>query len=182
MNTTLEVQPEFDDEFCEIVDGRLVQKAMCAETQWLVSIIAGWVGTYIREHRLGRTIDEAKFLLRVSGNHRIPAVAYLSFDRWPSAKRLPRGDYWEVAPDLAIDVVGPIDNATYLMAKIADYLRAGCKAVWIVWPDAEQIHVYDSPKSVKIYGITDTLEGDPIVPGFRLPLIELFPPEETSAP
>ena len=67
------------------------------------------------------------------------------------------------------------------MEKVADYFRAGCKAVWVVWPNAEQIHVYSSPKSVKIYGVGDTLEGDPVVPGFRLPLIELFPPEELSA-
>ena len=182
MSGIVSVPTDVNDEFCELVDGQLVEKAMWAETQWLVSSIAERVGSYIRGHRLGRTFNEAKFSLPHSGNLRIPAVAYVSFARWSSSKRLPHGPHWEVAPDLAIDVVGPIDNATYLMTKIGDYLRAGCKAVWVVWPDAEQIHVYSSPTSVKICGITEILEGDPVVPGFRLPLIELFPPEEVPAP
>ena len=166
---------EVDEEFCELVDGQLVAKSMWAGTQFVVSEIAGFLGSHVREHRLGWSIIEAKFSLPHTSNHRIPAVAFVSYVQWPRAKTLPNGPVWEVAPDLAVDVVGPIDNATYLMGKIADYLRAGCKAVWIIWPSLEQIHVYDSPKSVKIYSQTDTLEGDPVIPGFRLPLIELFP-------
>jgi hypothetical protein len=36
------------------------------------------------------------------------------------------------------------------------------------------VYVYDSPTSVRILTRTDGLSGDPIVPLFRLPLVELF--------
>ncbi len=180
MNELRATPKGIDEEFCELVDGQLFEKSMWAETQFVVSDIAGFLGSHIREHRLGRTIIEAKFSLPYTVNHRIPAVAFVSYGQWPKSKPLPRGPVWAVAPDLAIDVVSPIDNACNLMDKVTDYFGAGCKAVWVVWTNLEQIQVYSSPKSVEIYGVTDILVGDPVVPGFRLPLIELFPPEESE--
>ena len=180
MNELQATPKEVDEEFCELVDGQFVEKSMWAETQFIVSDIAFFVGSYVREHRLGWVIIEEKFSLPHTDNHRIPAVAFVSYGQWPKSKPLPNSPVWVAAPDLAIDVVGPIDNAIYLMEKMKEYFTAGCKAVWIVWPSPEQIHVYDSTKSVKIYSQTDILEGDPVVPGFRLPLLELFPIEESD--
>ena len=64
------------------------------------------------------------------------------------------------------------------MDKMVEYFTAGCKAVWIVWPNLEQVHVYDSPTSVRIFAQGDVLEGDPVVPGFRLAIAVLFPPDD----
>ena len=177
-----EPEPLFDDEHFELVDGLLLEKTMGAEEQLIDSDLLVWLSQYVREQGLGWTVMECKFALPKVGNNRIPDLAFVSYATWPKAKRRPKGAKWAVAPDLAVEVISPSDVGKDLIAKIGEYFRAGCKAVWVVWPDAEQIHVYDSPKSVKIYGATDTLEGDPVVPGFRLPLIELFPPEEAPAP
>jgi Uma2 family endonuclease len=58
--------------------------------------------------------------------------------------------------------------------KIAEYFHAGVERVWVVLPSQEQVYVYDSPSSVRILTRTDELSGDPILPHFRLPLVELF--------
>lgn len=177
-----EPEPLFDDEHFELVDGQLVEKVMGAEEQSIDSDLLSWLSPYVREHGLGRAVMECKFALPKVGNNRIPDLAYVSYDEWPKSKGRPKGPFWPIAPDLAVEIISPTDVGRDSMDKVKEYFTAGCKAVWVVWPNLEQIHVYSSPKSVKIYGITDTLEGDPVVPGFRLPLIELFPPEEPEAP
>jgi len=173
-------EPLFDDEHFELVDGYLVEKAMGCEEQWIDSQMAMFLGLYIREYDLGRCVVEGKFALPNSKNRRIPDLAFISYSTWPKAKKIPSVAFMSIAPDLVVEVISPSDGGRDIIKKMQEYFRAGCKAVWVVWPDAEQIHVYASPKSVTIYGITDILEGDPVVPGFRLPLIELFPPEEAA--
>ena len=176
-----ETEPLFDDEHFELVEGQLVEKSMGFQEQLVDSKLYAILAVFLHSHDIGRAVMEGKFALPNSNNRRIPDLAYISYATWPKAKPFPKKAYASMAPDLAVEVISPSDGGRDIVDKMLEYFRAGCKAVWVVWPNAEQIHVYSSPKSVKIYGITDILEGDPVVPGFRLPLIELFPPEELSA-
>jgi Uma2 family endonuclease len=114
-----------------------------------------------------------------TGRKRRPDVAFVSFDRWPLTHRIPRTDAWEVVPNLAVEVVSRTDSVDSIVDKIAEYFHAGVNRVWVVFPSQEQVYVYDSPTSVRILTRTDELSGDPILPNFRLPLVELF--EETEA-
>ncbi len=173
-----EEEPLFDDEHFELIDGHLVEKPMGIEEQTIDSDLHLWLGTFVRDHGLGRTVVEGKFALPNVGNNRIPDLAFVSYATWPKAKRRPKGPLWRVAPDLAVEVIRPTDGGADVMTKMKEYFTAGCKSVWIVWPGLEQIHVYTSPAAVRIFGGSDTLIGDPVVPGFRLELEELFPADE----
>ena len=51
---------------------------------------------------------------------------------------------WDVAPDLAVEVVSPTDRAEELAEKIAEYFQAGVRLVWVVYPVFRLIHVYES--------------------------------------
>jgi hypothetical protein len=50
----------------------------------------------------------------------------------------------------------------------------------LVLPNVEQVHVYTSPSAVRILTKTEDLTADPLFPGFRVPLAELFPAAEES--
>ena len=171
-------EPLFDDEHFELVSGELVKKAMGIEEQVIDSDLHLWLGAFVRDHGLGRTVTEGKFALPKVGNNRIPDLAFVSYSTWPKSKGRPKGAFWAVAPDLAIEVISPTDVGRASMDKMVEYFTAGCKAVWIVWPNLEQVHVYDSPTSVRIFAQGDVLEGDPVVPGFRLAIAVLFPPDD----
>jgi Uma2 family endonuclease len=68
------------------------------------------------------------------------------------------------------------------MNKIAEYFRAGVEGVWVVFPSQEQIHVYESPTSVRILTRADALRGEPVLPHFQLPVAALFDEvEETES-
>jgi hypothetical protein len=101
-------------------------------------------------------------------------VAFVSFERWPKQRRIPRTEAWEVVPNLAVEVVSRTDSVDYIVDKVVEYFHAGVERVWVVFPSQEHVYVYESPTRVQILTRTDELCGEPILPQFRLPLGELF--------
>jgi len=141
----------------------------------LATLLAARLETFAQQHQLGRAVQEMLFDLTVpTGWKRRPDVAFVSFDRWPLQRRIPRTEAWEVVPNLAVEVVSRSDSVDYIVDKVAEYFRAGVERVWVVFPSQRQVYAYDSPTSVRILARTDELSGDPILPHFRLPLVELF--------
>jgi Uma2 family endonuclease len=115
----------------------------------------------------------------VSRNRR-PDVAFVTYERWPKNRLIPSTDNaWEVTPDLAIEVASPNDLADDIMQKITEYFQAGVRLVWIVYPLQRLVYVHESPSQVHVLTYTDELDGGSVLPGFRLPLVNLF--QETTA-
>ena len=79
--------------------------------------------------------------LPVDRNRR-PDVAWVSFQRWPKDRPMPDKNAWEVAPNVAAEVVSPTDLVEELMQKISEYFRAGVELVWVVYPNEQLVHVY----------------------------------------
>ena len=111
---------------------------------------------------------------------RRPDAAFVSFDRWPQQRRIPRTEAWEVVPNLAVEVVSPSDTIKHVMEKVAEYFQVGVECVWVILPSQEHIYVYESSTSVHILSRTDILRGEPVLPQFQLPVAELF--DDTEAP
>jgi Uma2 family endonuclease len=175
------VQTPDEEVLYEVVDDQVVELApMGAYEVRLATLLTARIETFAQQHQLGRAMQEMLFDLTVAtGRKRRPDVAFVSFDRWPLTRRIPRTEAWEVVPNLAVEVVSRSDSVDYIVDKVAEYFHAGVKHVWVVFPSQEQVYVYDSPSSVRILTRTDELSGDPILPHFRLPLVELF--EDTAA-
>jgi Uma2 family endonuclease len=124
-------------------------------------------------------VIDVLFDLRPAVNRsRQPDMALVCFDRWARGKKIPRGAAWRVVPDLAVEVVSPTDSADGLIEKVHEYFDAGCRLVWVVYPTFEEVYIYESPKAIRVLGRDDALDGGDVLPGFRLPLAELFAPEE----
>ncbi len=79
-------------------------------------------------------------------------------------------------PDLCAEVVGSHDGAERVRGAVADYLAAGVRLVWVIYPDLQLADVYEAADRVRVLGRADSLDGGPVLPGFRLALAELFPP------
>jgi Uma2 family endonuclease len=99
-------------------------------------------------------------------------IAFVRKDRIP-AGGLPKS-YIPFAPDLAVEVVSPNDTMEEVEEKVVEWLTAGTKAVWVVLPKQRIIKVYRTPTSVRILTVNDELDGEDVVPGFRLPVNRVF--------
>ncbi len=103
---------------------------------------------------------------------RAPDVAFISTQRLPQGQ-LPEG-FVQGAPDLAVEVLSPSDNPVEVQQKVRDYLEAGARVVWVVAPQAKTATVYRADGSARLLRDSEALEGEDFLPGFTLPLAEVF--------
>ncbi len=158
----------------ELVKGELRKMAPAGyEHGTLAAVFTGSLVTYVRAQKLGTvTAAETGFKLATDPDTvRAPDVAFISQKRLDEVG--PVKGYWPGAPDLAVEVVSPSDLYTEVSEKVAEWLRAGSRMVVVVNPRNQQVLVH-SPTQVKVLGVDDTLEGADVVPGWQLPIKELF--------
>jgi Uma2 family endonuclease len=101
-------------------------------------------------------------------------VGFISTTRQP---KRPHVAWNPLAPDLAVEVVSPTDSAKDIGDKIVNYLAAGTVA-WYVYPDDQEVKVYEAGEPVKTLTINDTLDGGKVLPGFTLAVKDIFPADE----
>ena len=104
---------------------------------------------------------------------RIPEVAFLSWNRFPN-QRVPTEPIPDVAPDLAVEVSSTGNTAREMARKRQDYFAAGVQVVWQIDPHTRTVEVFTSPEQSTVLHEAQTLEGGTVLPGFTLPLQELF--------
>jgi Uma2 family endonuclease len=81
--------------------------------------------------------------------------------------------FWELAPDLAIEVISPSETAEEIQEKVFDYLLAGTALVWVIYPRRRQIVVHSPDGVARTLQEQDRLEAD-LEPGFSCFVADLF--------
>jgi Uma2 family endonuclease len=120
----------------------------------------------------GYILVEAGYQLSVSPpTIRQPDVSYLTARR---VDQTPEDAYFEGAPDLAIEIVSPGNSAADLEEKIQQYLAAGGRAVWVVYPKLRRVHVHRADGTITALTIDQQLTAEDIVPGLSIPVSSLF--------
>lgn len=175
-------RPSSSEALYEVVDGVRVE---LTEMSMLSNIVKTRLhvrlGSFVEQHNLGFSAVETMFILDAKRDlQRRPDVAFVSFGRWPAEKEFSWEGEWEVIPDLCVEVTSPTDLFHDVLAKTLEYLSYGVHQVWVVSPVEQQIHVYESPRKVSILGPGDTLTCERL-PGFALPVAELFPKQTTPS-
>jgi Uma2 family endonuclease len=160
----------------EVVDGQYSElPPMSTYAGVLASRLHTRLGVFVESRRCGQAVMEVLFGLDpASRSRRRPDVAFVSEERWPRSRPLPNTDPWPVVPDLAVEVVSPSDLAEAVRLKILEYFRHGVTQVWVVWPQARCVDVYESATLPRVLTADDTLDGGSILPGFSLLLREYF--------
>jgi Uma2 family endonuclease len=105
-----------------------------------------------------------------------PDVAFIARDRVPKGKFSAK--YWDVVPDLVVEVVSPSDRYTEVDEKVAEYLAAGVRVVIVLNPRRKSAAVHRGDLTVRIFQENETLLCEDVVPGFKLDLAKLFASEQ----
>jgi Uma2 family endonuclease len=92
-----------------------------------------------------------------------PDLALVHRDRLPVPE--PRG-FLELGPELVIEVLSPGDRPGEVLAKVADWLSAGTKLVWVIDPARHVARVYRHDGTEQIVTADEALDGEDVVPGF----------------
>ena len=159
---------------CELVEGTLVEKTMGSNK---VPRVAGFVLTflnmYLMRHNLGIAAGPDGTLRLTSGLLRVPDVSFVSWDRLPDRKK-PSGPVPTLNLDLAVEVLSKANTKKEIRRKLHEYFDSGVTLVWLIDPKKKNARVYTSIDDSMLLTEDDSLDGEKILPGFRLSLRELF--------
>lgn len=166
--------PEEDGYRLELSRGRLVREPGPGPLHSQVTgrlFVTLW--TFVERKGLGLVFVESAFTLaNDEAIVRVSDVAFVSSERIPEEGVTHR--FWELAPDLVVEVVSPSNRVSEMQQKTMEYLRAGTRLLWIVDPSERTVTVYRSRSDIRILEADDVLAGEDVLPGLRIPVAELF--------
>jgi Uma2 family endonuclease len=167
--------PEVPGKRFELVRGELVEVPGSGGTHSvLVQSVYDILKPFVRAHDLGMVFPDGLtcILAREPDLLRIPDVSFVSRARIPESG-VPQG-YWPGAPDVAVEIVSPNDTARELHAKVREYLDAGTRIVFVMWPDERSLTAHDASGQVRELGPDDEFDFGDVLPSFRIRVGDLF--------
>ncbi|MGI9075317.1 MAG: Uma2 family endonuclease [Bryobacteraceae bacterium] len=157
----------------EISEGELITMPPPKSLHTLIAlVILEALQAYLKQRGGARAFPEAGYVLsRDPLTIRQPDVSVLSTERIQST---PPDDYFEGAPELAVEVVSPSDSAEDLEVKVEQYLQSGAKQVWILYPKTKRLHFFRPGNQLRVLDETQTLDAAELFPGFSVKVADLF--------
>ena len=164
----------------ELVDGELVEVSLVSPPHGRIAArVAHYLLAFVEERGLASNVYvEAGCVLglrRDPERLRGPDVSYVSEATLQARGGEPKKGWFRLAPDLVVEVDSPGRRPAVEQARIQDYLEAGVRLLWVIHTEEASATVYQPDGSARLLRRTDSLEGEPVLPDFRLPLARLFP-------
>ncbi len=165
-----------DDGFrYELVKGELQRMSPTGDEHGSVTMeLAASLHQHVKQNNLGR-VYAAETGFKLEGDPdtvRAPDIAFVSMERIQASGKIQ--GYRGGSPNLAVEVLSPGNTKREMSEKVKDYFAAGARLVWIVNPKSQTVTVYRSLTDIDVLTETDTLEGGEVVPGFQIPVAEIF--------
>jgi len=167
-------QIRLPDKRTELVHGRLVvREPPSTEHGRIQANLAYFVTDHVRRNELGAVFgqDTGFRITSQPDTVRGPDLAFVSRER---AAELPRRGYATLAPDFVAEILSPDDRPGEYLAKVAQWLEAGTRLIWVIDPQRAEARVYRSDGSLTIIGDDALLDGEAVLPGFSCPLTEVL--------
>ena len=165
-----------DDGRCyEVVNGELIDMGNSgAKHGYIAIILSSALFTVVMTRKLGALFDSSTAFKMKNGNKRSPDISFVAKERLQGLTDLPDG-FLEGAPDLAVEVLSPGNTVEEIHDKLVEYFENSARLVWVIHPKENYVLVYRSAQEPdRLLKLSDSLEGEEIVPSFSLPVADLF--------
>jgi Uma2 family endonuclease len=157
----------------ELVDGVLVGKIMAFEESTLAAWLIYLLQAYLQGNDLGIVAGADGAVRLLPGLVRIPDVSFVSWQQYRN-RATPYKRIATLVPDLAVEVLSKGNTKKEMARKLKDYFLAGVKLVWFVDGARRTVQVFTAPDQSTTLTEEQTLDGGAVLPGFQLPLKQLF--------
>lgn len=161
-----------DDRRRELVRGELrIFMPPSAEHGSMAVRLVRKIDAFVSSHHLGEVLVESGFKLAGDPDTvRGPDISVVLNER---AAKIGPG-FFPGSPDLAVEIVSPSDTYDEVQDKIEDYLSLGTREVWVVRLKQQSITIHANATAERTFRRGDTLRESAVLPGFELPIAELF--------
>jgi Uma2 family endonuclease len=161
-----------DGQKYELLGGQLIMTPAGLEHEDIGMKLTRAVLRYLDSKPLGR-------LYGSSAGYRLPNDTVLSPDlSFVRTEQLPGGrspiGFGEFAPDLAVEIVSPGDQALDIEDKVQLYLQHGTRRVWVINPRRRIATVYAPDGTARVLQSDQLLDGEDVLPGFTCPLSDIL--------
>ena len=82
--------------------------------------------------------------------------------------------YWDMAPDVAVEIVLPSESAADVREKVRDYLAAGTALVWVIYPRTWEVIAHTPDGLARTCSQHEVLAHFDILPEFTCAIAELL--------
>lgn len=163
-------QAENTDKLLELINGEIIEKVPTQLHALIASRFNAVLFLYVQKNPIGWVFSEVRIKLGDDDlNDRLPDVALA----------LKEGRTFEpdapltYIPDLVVEIQSPDQSDKFMIDKAAFFLKNGGKMVWIVYPAKRLVEVLTLTDR-KLLTEADILEGGDLLPGFTLPVKDIF--------
>lgn len=130
---------------------------------------------YTEKARSGLVLADGGFLVhRNPDTYRSFDVAYIAFTTLPTGE-IPT-PFWETTPDFVAKIVAPDSRANETRQLAADFISAGIRLAWLIYPDALLVDVYRPGNATLTLEMGHQFDGGHVLPGFEMGVETLFAP------
>jgi Uma2 family endonuclease len=141
------------------------------DVEFTIGLLLGIHGQE-KGHGRGRSGESAIILKRNPDTVVGADAVFLTQDQLPP--RRSREGYLETIPALVVEIRSKNDTNAEVSEKMADYITAGVRTVWVADPGRRTLTVHRSGEPPLELGVGDTLTAEGIIPGFAVPVAKLF--------
>lgn len=177
---TLEEYMQSDEPF-EIIDGERIDQLPTKPRHTIIQQFFQFrLYDFLKENPVGYQFMEFTFIYEMRQDwvrgSRIADLCVYAKDRW-EAYKAQHPDYDmrpnDTVPDLVIEILSPTDDLLQTMGKIRRDLEHGVQVAWMIDPDARLVDVF-TPQGWQRLTDDAVLDGGAVLPGFRVPLPEIW--------
>jgi Uma2 family endonuclease len=132
------------------------------------------LGNWTERDGTGVGFDSSTGFILPNGATRAPDAAWVRRDRLAALSPEQKERFLPLAPDFVIELRSPSDSLAELQAKMEEYIANGVRLGWLIDPIERMAYLYRPGVAPKRLVGPEQLTGDPELPGFTLPMAEVW--------
>jgi Uma2 family endonuclease len=149
-----------------------------SETGWRGNEISYHLTAWAKQDGTGLVFDSSTGFTLPNGARRSPDASWVRRERWSALTKEQRREFAPLCPDFVMELRSPTDSLPALQEKMQEYIDNGARLGWLIDPIDRRVYLYRLGQSPEVLDDPTSLSGDPVLPGFVLPVNELWEPPE----
>lgn len=145
-----------------------------SESGWRSGEVFYSLTAWAKKDGTGLSFDSSTGFTLPNGAVRSPDASWVRREKWNALTKEQREKFAPVCPDFVAELRSQADSLSDLHEKMREYIDNGARLGWLIDPLDKRVYIYRPGQPVETLDNPTALSGDPVLPGFVLPVRELW--------